>query len=155
MRRKPRKHAQGRRASLVFILAGLALVATAAFIVIGRAGGASAGGTPHLEVDQQLVDYGYVKLGETRTINISVTNTGDGVLRFKEKPYVEVVEGCCPPDLMVGSNSLDPGESTTVRSGQFMMHEGMDGPHNFAVHLKTNDPQQADYVVTLISDWGP
>ena len=155
MRRKPRKHTQGRGRSLVLFLSGIALVATAAFLVIRRADGASAGGTPHLEVARQLVDYGYVKLGETRTINISVTNTGDGVLRFKEKPYVEVVEGCCPPDLMLGSNSLDPGESTTVRSGQFMMHEGMDDPHNFAVHLKTNDPKQTDYVVTLISDWGP
>jgi len=35
---------------------------------------------------------------------------------------------------------LKPGESTTIKSGVFMMHEGMDGPHDFAVHLKTNDP---------------
>jgi hypothetical protein len=50
---------------------------------------------------------------------------------------------------------LKPGESTVVQSGEFMMHDGMDGPHNFAVHLKTNDPKNPDLVVNVISDWGP
>lgn len=50
---------------------------------------------------------------------------------------------------------LKPGESTTIESSPFMMHEGMDGPHNFAVHLKTNDKQNSDLVVTVLSDWGP
>ena len=35
------------------------------------------------------------------------------------------------------------------------MHEGMDGLHNFGVHLKTNDPNSPDLVVNVISDWGP
>jgi len=50
---------------------------------------------------------------------------------------------------------LNPGESTTIQSNPFMMHEGMDGPHNFGVHLKTNDPQQPDVMVNVLSDWGP
>jgi hypothetical protein len=50
---------------------------------------------------------------------------------------------------------LKPGESTTIESAVFMMHEGMDGPHNFAVHLKTNDSAQPDKVVNVLSDWGP
>lgn len=50
---------------------------------------------------------------------------------------------------------LKPGESTVVQSGEFIMHEGMDGPHNFAVHLKTNDPKDPDLVVNVLSDWGP
>ena len=36
-----------------------------------------------------------------------------------------------------------------------MMHEGMGGPHNFAVHLITNDPVQPDMVVNVISNWIP
>jgi hypothetical protein len=51
--------------------------------------------------------------------------------------------------------ALKPGESTIVKSGVFMMHEGMDGPHNFAVHLKTNDPDTADLVVNVLSNWIP
>jgi hypothetical protein len=50
---------------------------------------------------------------------------------------------------------LQPGESTVVESAPFMMHEGMDGPHDFAVHLLTNDPANIDLVVHVISDWGP
>jgi hypothetical protein len=50
---------------------------------------------------------------------------------------------------------LKPGESTVVESSPFMMHEGMDGPHNFAVQLKTNDSQNPELIVTVLSDWGP
>jgi len=50
---------------------------------------------------------------------------------------------------------LKPGESTTVQSVIFMMHPGMDGPHNFGVHLVTNDPKNSDVIVNVISDWGP
>jgi len=50
---------------------------------------------------------------------------------------------------------LKPGESTIVESGVFMMHEEMDGPHNFAVHLKTNDSNNPDMVVNVLSNWIP
>jgi len=48
--------------------------------------------------------------------------------------------------------ALKPGESTTL-SMQFMMHEGMDGMHDFRVHLLSNDPQQADRTLTVLSNW--
>lgn len=51
--------------------------------------------------------------------------------------------------------ALKPGESTTVVSTIFMMHPGMDGPHDYAVHLKTNDAQNPDLVVHVLSNWGP
>jgi len=57
--------------------------------------------------------------------------------------------------LTIGSMVLKPGESTIVESTVFMMHEGMDGPHNFAVHLVTNDPAQPDKVVNVLSNWIP
>ncbi len=50
---------------------------------------------------------------------------------------------------------LQPGESTYVESSIFMMHPGMDGPHDYAVHLKTNDASDPDLVVHVLSDWGP
>ena len=50
---------------------------------------------------------------------------------------------------------LKPGESTTIESSVFMMHEGMDGPHDYAVHLKTNDPTAPDFIVHVTSIWGP
>ena len=78
-----------------------------------------------------------------------------GVLRFKEAPAVEVLAGCWPPDLTIGSMVLKPGESTTIESTVFMMHPGMDGKHDYGVHLKTNDPNQPDFIVHVLSDWGP
>lgn len=33
------------------------------------------------------------------------------------------------------------------------MHEGMDGPHDFRVKLKTNDPETPEVELTVLSDW--
>jgi hypothetical protein len=52
------------------------------------------GGTPSIAVDQQKIDYGDVKLGVNKTFAIKVTNAGDATLRFKEEPYIQVLEGC-------------------------------------------------------------
>lgn len=69
---------------------GAMLLALAAFLIAGQDGG----GTPSIAVDQQRIDYGDVKLDTEKTFAIKVTNTGDGVLRFSEDPYIEIVEGC-------------------------------------------------------------
>jgi hypothetical protein len=50
---------------------------------------------------------------------------------------------------------LKPGESTSLKSTPFMMHAGMEGPHNFAVHLLTDDPAEPDLIVSVISNWIP
>lgn len=51
-------------------------------------------GTPALKVDRDKVDFGDVTLGQTVQVAFEVANVGDQPLTFKEKPYVEVVEGC-------------------------------------------------------------
>src|SRR5512142_1272899 len=80
----------------------------AAFLFANRT--ADAGGTPSIAVDQQKIDFGYVKLGGYRSFKIKVTNNGTGTLRFKETPYIEVVKGCCQPDLTVTSMAVNPGQ---------------------------------------------
>jgi hypothetical protein len=67
---------------------GLFLIAA---VLFARGGG---GGTPVMSVDQNQIDYGYVKFGENRQFALKISNNGDGNLRFKEKPFVEVLEGC-------------------------------------------------------------
>lgn len=112
-------------------------------------------GTPNIQVDRERIDFGVVRNNTPLTFAIKVTNTGDGTLRFTEPPSIEILQGCCPPRLTIGALALRPGQSTVIRSGVFMMHEGMDGPHDYAVHLKTNDPDTPDLVVHVLSIWTP
>ncbi len=49
---------------------------------------------------------------------------------------------------------LQPGQHTTL-SMEFMMHAGMEGMHDFRVHLPTNDPAQPDQTLTVLSNWVP
>jgi hypothetical protein len=56
--------------------------------------GSDSSGTPELAVDQEVIQYGDVKFNVPLTFAIKVTNTGDGTLRFKEQPYIEVRDGC-------------------------------------------------------------
>lgn len=73
------------------IFGGLLLI-VAAFLFANQSG--DGGGTPSITVDRQLIDYGDVKFDTEKTFAVKVTNTGDGTLRFKEAPYIEVLEGC-------------------------------------------------------------
>ena len=54
----------------------------------------TASGTPSLKADKEKVDLGDVRLGQTVSVAFELTNTGEAPLRFREAPYVEVVEGC-------------------------------------------------------------
>jgi hypothetical protein len=139
--------------AVVFWVIGLGLIVTALFTFRSNNPAEVSGGTPAISVDRQMIDYGDLADFTKITFTITVTNTGTGMLRFSETPYVEVLEGCCPPELTIGRMVLAPGESTTVRSAEFFMHPGMDGKHNYGVHLITNDPAQPDLVVTVLSNW--
>jgi len=83
---------QNRKKSFPWLLAvfgGLLLLAAMLFARNG-----TGVGTPSISVDQRKIDYEDVKFGVNKSFTIKVTNTGDGALRFKEDPYIEVVEGC-------------------------------------------------------------
>ena len=90
---KYRKQKQRRNFPRLFVALGGGLLLLAAILFANRSGG-DGGGTPSLAVDQQRIDYGDVKFGVNKSFAIKVTNSGDGTLRFKEAPYIEVLEGC-------------------------------------------------------------
>jgi len=92
-KKKYRKQKQRKNFPWALVAAGGILLVIAAFFFANRGGGDN-GGTPSIAVDQQRIDYGDVKFGVNKIFAIKVTNTGDGTLRFKEDPYIEVLEGC-------------------------------------------------------------
>lgn len=51
-------------------------------------------GAPSVAVDQEVIDYGDVKLGTTVTTVFNVRNVGDEPLQIIGEPRVELVEGC-------------------------------------------------------------
>lgn len=93
MSKKNKRRKQQKQFPWPIIALGGILLLVAAFF-FARQGGGDSGGTPSIAVDQQKVDYGDQHFGTNLTFTIKVTNTGDGTLRFKEDPHIEVVEGC-------------------------------------------------------------
>jgi hypothetical protein len=77
----------------LFVVLGGALLLVAAVFLANRSGGDGVD-SPSISIDQNKIDYGYVKFGENRQFRLKVTNSGDGTLRFGEQPYIEVLEGC-------------------------------------------------------------
>jgi hypothetical protein len=49
---------------------------------------------------------------------------------------------------------LQPGQRTTLAM-EFMMHGDMGGPHDFRVHLPTNDPAAPEQELVVLSNWVP
>ncbi len=92
--RRHKRQKQGNNFPWLFVALGGVLLLAAAFLFANRSAGGDRSGTPSIAVDQQKIDSGYVKFGENKSFTIKVTNTGDGALRFKEKPYIEVLKGC-------------------------------------------------------------
>lgn len=93
MSKKHRTQKQRKPFPWPLVIVGGILLIVATFFFANQGGG-DGGGTPSIAVDQQKIDYGDVKFGVNKTFAIKVTNTGDGTLRFKEEPYIEVLEGC-------------------------------------------------------------
>jgi hypothetical protein len=93
MSKKHKRQKQKKSFPWSLVAIGGVLLIIAAFFFVNQGGG-DGGGTPSIAVDQQKIDYGDVKFNTEKTFAIKITNTGDGTLRFKEEPYIEVLEGC-------------------------------------------------------------
>jgi len=97
--RRKRQQRKKQQKLIWAISAGVLLMASVVFVLVQNASRidpelVEVQGRPAVKVDQELIDYGYVKLNRNLTFEIKVTNVGDQTLRFSETPYVEVLEGC-------------------------------------------------------------
>ena len=109
-------------------------------------------GRPGAVVAQAVVNHGDVQMEETVESAFTIRNVGDQPLVIFGEPRVELVQGCCPPRAAVSAMTIPPGQESTV-SMSYTMHEMMGGPHEFRVHVLTNDPNQAEIVLTALSNW--
>ena len=106
---------------------------------VERSGEASALG---IEADAQTVALGHVPLNTTVEPSWRLVNRGSRKVSLGE-PHAEVVEGCCPGPLQLGAHSLAPGESTEL-TFPLQMHEGMDGAHDFNIHVPVTSAEGED-----------
>ncbi len=143
----------------VFVVGGILVVAVAGLLFARSQSTANqlavpvtVQGSPRLQVDQELIDFGDVPVGKMVKASFVLSNTGDQPLVFSHPPVPTVVEGCCPPKIVAGATTLQPGEQTTL-SMEFTMNAGMDGPHDFRIGLQTNDPNQPSKELVVLSDW--
>ncbi len=98
-RRLAQKRRRTQRTWLFLALGGVFLVGLAALIMRGGQNSQPLAtievyGAPSLKADQEQVNLGDVKLGQTVQVSFRLTNVGDQPLRLLENPYIEVVEGC-------------------------------------------------------------
>jgi hypothetical protein len=98
-----------------------------------------------LVVEGTVIDLGTVPLDITVTPTWMITNTGSERVVLGEA-HASVIEGCCPGPLTYSDPVLEPGEATTL-AFPLQMHAGMDGPHDFDVHVPYGDG--ADDYLTL------
>ena len=96
-----------------------------------------------LRVDEPAVDRGRLPLDTTVTQMYDIINTGTAPAEFG-KPTIEVLDGCCPPQVQMTQMVVDAGQKASVGFST-QMHEGMDGPHLFhlTVPFRTADGDDA------------
>ncbi|MBI2846846.1 MAG: DUF1573 domain-containing protein [Chloroflexi bacterium] len=111
-------------------------------------------GGPRLASQEASLDFGQVNYNVWVEAILHLQNVGDAPLVLQE-PLVRVEEGCCPPlNPELGTTTLEPGESTFVRTS-FTMAEGMGGKHVFGVLLRSNDPVEPEKRIEIRADFVP
>lgn len=86
-----------------------------------------------VEVDGAEVAMGQVPNNVTVVPQWTITNASAQTITLGE-PHASVIEGCCPGPLELTATTLAPGESTQL-TFPLQMHDGMDGPHDFDIHV--------------------
>jgi hypothetical protein len=102
-------------------------------------------------VSEPVIEHGDLVVNRFVTSTFEIQNVGDETLVLLS-PWVEVHEGCCPPQAEISKQQLRPGEIATV-SMRYTMHPGMDGQHDLRIHLRSNDPANPEIQLTALSNW--
>jgi hypothetical protein len=106
-------------------------------------------GGPRLYFPVESMDLGQVPLSVQIPFDVQLANVGDAALTV-EDVSVNILEGCCPTNLMptMESTTVQPSDRGTI---SFVVHmdPGMEGAHLFEISVRSNDavePLQKLYV---------
>jgi hypothetical protein len=77
----------------------------------------------------------------------TLVNTSAGTVSLGE-PHPEIRAGCCPGAFVFDRTVLAPGESTSL-TFELAMHPGMDGWHDFAIHVPIAPADGAERLLEL------
>ena len=96
-----------------------------------------------LQVDKPAVDRGLLPLDTPVRQTYDIVNIGTDAAEFG-KPTIEVLDGCCPPQVEMTQMLVAAGQKATV-GFTTQMHAGMDGPHVFhlTVPFRTAEGEDA------------
>lgn len=96
-----------------------------------------------VRIVEPAVDRGKLPLNTTVRHVYELANVGSGIAEFGE-PTIEVLDGCCPPEPVLGPGVIGTGEKAFIAISM-QMHEGMDGPHLFhlTVPVRSTDGEAA------------
>ena len=109
-------------------------------------------GAPSIAVvSAPVIEHGDLIVNRFVTSTFEIQNVGDETLVLLS-PWVQVHEGCCPPQAEISKQQLRPGETATV-SMRYTMHPGMDGHHDLRIHVRSNDPNNPEIQLTALSNW--
>lgn len=110
-------------------------------------------GSPSIAIiSEPTLEHGDLIVNRFITSTFEIQNVGDETLLILGDPFVQVHEGCCPPQAIISTNRLRPGEIATV-SMRYTMHPGMDGEHDLRIHVFSNDPDNPEIELTALSNW--
>jgi len=139
----------------MILILSLSVVLLAAVGLLACGGNGSSTGQPRIYFDEDFVDVGIVPPGVSLDYTFHFTNEGDAPLIITDTT-IQVVEGCCPGQPVVGPTTLQPGDEGTVRVKTPTVQEmNMAGLHVFKITVKSNDPVEPNKILHLVSFFEP
>lgn len=94
---RKRKKISKSNKSIFFVIGGVIIVLISSLLALQNKPTtyiAEVEGKPSLQVDEDKIDLGDVRLGTTVQTSFKIRNVGDQELKFTQVPFVEVKEGC-------------------------------------------------------------
>ncbi len=109
-----------------------------------------------VQVDESAVNLGRQPLDTAVEKTFKLRNPGSTSVTLG-RVNIEVLEGCCPEDPVLGSSSVAPGAEVPLHFSLPMgMHKGMDGPHVFrlTVPVQNDNGESGTLEIYVKADFG-